>query len=110
MHQWLGDGAYALTATYGGSNGALYEMIALTTHVGDNQGGAGRDVNPNWDTAAVQSECLASLRAAGFPDEVTGVAAAATRFFDLGICFQVGASARVRFSLSSSCADNRFNP
>ena len=103
MHQWFGDGAYALTATYGGVGGETYEMIALTTYDGSGDGeeeeggaasgagsssGGGRDTNPNWDTAAVKDECLERLRAAGFPEEVTAVAAAATRFFDLGIGFQ----------------------
>jgi hypothetical protein len=33
MHQWFGDGTYALTATYGAGDEA-FDMIALTTYQG----------------------------------------------------------------------------
>jgi 2-polyprenyl-6-methoxyphenol hydroxylase-like FAD-dependent oxidoreductase len=77
------DGAYALTATYGGGAGGPCEMVALTT---SDEGGA-MGANPLWDSNALRGDCVRRLEAAGMPNEVTAVAHAATRFFDIGVRF-----------------------
>ena len=49
VHQWFGEGVYALTATYGGLNGERFEMLAVVFR--DDDAAA---ENPNWDRSEVK--------------------------------------------------------
>lgn len=79
-HQWFGEGAYALTATYGGLDGQKFEMVASVF----------RDERPtsenaDWNPAEVREACLERLLAAGHCDEVIRVVEGCDRFFELGV-------------------------
>ena len=78
------DGAYALTGSYGGLQGKIFDMIALTTYEDSTR----IDSNAAWDTGDSKTSTLERLQVGEFPSEVTDVAAAATRFFDIGVRFQ----------------------
>eukprot|EP00953_Heterococcus_sp_UTEX-ZZ885_P030771 16228-Heterococcus_DN1.PRE.1 len=106
LHQWFGDtgaqirhcyepaalelaihkpvlsNTYALTATYGGIDSKQFDMIYAVYHVGGNTG----DENASWQQSEVKGECLARLSKNSFPQEVTAVAAACTRFFEDAYC------------------------
>jgi hypothetical protein len=73
---------YALTATYGGIDSKQFDMIYAVYHVGGNTG----DENASWQQSDVKGECLARLSKNSFPQEVTAVAAACTRFFEVCVC------------------------
>ncbi|CAM9780338.1 unnamed protein product [Chrysoparadoxa australica] len=81
LHAWLGPQSYTFSATFGGID-RNYDMVASVTR------GDPVAANVGWDASNVQRECIESLRAGGFPHEVTHVAEAAERFFQLGIYFQ----------------------
>jgi hypothetical protein len=70
---------YALTATYGGIDSFQFDMIYAVYHAG----GATSDENASWQQSDVKGECLARLAKNSFPQEVTAVAAACTRFFEV---------------------------
>merc|ERR1711972_25003 len=83
FHQWLSDGVYGLTASYGGINGAKSDMIALVFR--------GEEVseNPDWDTNEVKEDCIRRLDAAKFPEEIKQLARAADRFFEIGVYYHL---------------------
>mmetsp|Transcript_66685 Transcript_66685/g.124551 ORF Transcript_66685/g.124551 Transcript_66685/m.124551 type:complete len:500 (+) Transcript_66685:49-1548(+) len=79
--QHFGEDLYALTATYGGRNNELYEMIALIF----------RDDSPvseniDWELADLRSQCMRRLEDAGLTGEPSQVATGCDRFFELGVC------------------------
>lgn len=81
VHQWFGEGVYALTATYGGLDGKQFEMLAVVF----------RDDSPvaenaNWNPAEVKDSCLERLQAAGHVEEVLELAKGCKRYFELGVC------------------------
>ncbi|CAK9062056.1 unnamed protein product [Durusdinium trenchii] len=81
VHQWFGQGVYALTATYGGLDGKMFEMLAVVF-----RDDAPVAENPNWNPVEVKDNCLERLRAAGHRDEVLELAKSCSRFFELGVC------------------------
>jgi 2-polyprenyl-6-methoxyphenol hydroxylase-like FAD-dependent oxidoreductase len=98
VHQWFAPGAYALAFSAGvGSLHAGQEADAApgyeTPDAGAHclalcwQDASPAAENPNWDASEVRAACLARLAAGGFPSEVSALAAAATRFFEIGVCF-----------------------
>ncbi|CAE7174096.1 ZEP [Symbiodinium pilosum] len=80
VHQWFGQGVYALTATYGGIGGKRFEMMAVVFREE-----APVAENADWDPAEIKDSCLERLRSAGQPEEVLQVAAGCERFFELGV-------------------------
>ncbi|CAK9000737.1 unnamed protein product [Durusdinium trenchii] len=104
VHQWFGQGVYALTATYGGLDGKMFEMLAVVF-----RDDAPVAENPNWNPVEVKDNCLERLRAAGHRDEVLELAKSCSRFFELGVCERtlpgaVGAFIRDNFfRASTSC-------
>eukprot|EP00471_Norrisiella_sphaerica_P013242 CAMPEP_0184503136 /NCGR_PEP_ID=MMETSP0113_2-20130426/51709_1 /TAXON_ID=91329 /ORGANISM="Norrisiella sphaerica, Strain BC52" /LENGTH=491 /DNA_ID=CAMNT_0026892573 /DNA_START=85 /DNA_END=1560 /DNA_ORIENTATION=- len=83
LHQWFGDGTYALSAQYKGIGEEPYEMIALVFLDTD----PNTDENPNWETAAVKEACISRLRSTSNPQEVVDLASRCDRFFDLGVYY-----------------------
>jgi len=80
FHQWLGDGAYCLSASYGGENDCLALCYADDTPASENAG---------WqDATAGREACETRLRAASFPEEVLAVSAAAERFYETSVYFR----------------------
>lgn len=86
FHQWLGDGAYALSASYGSGapGGAAQDMLALC-YADPDAGGE----NAGWQsTEALRGACERRLRAAGMPPEVESLCAAATRFYETSVFYR----------------------
>ena len=80
FHQWLGDGAYCLSASYGGTNDCLALCYADAAPASENAG---------WqDADAGREAVLARLAAARFPREVTRVAENAARFYETSVYFR----------------------
>lgn len=86
FHQWLGDGAYCLSASYGGGGegGTMNDMLALC------YADASPDTeNAGWqDADSARQTCEQRLSAASFPAEVTALAAAASRFYETSVYFR----------------------
>mmetsp|Transcript_14687 Transcript_14687/g.24562 ORF Transcript_14687/g.24562 Transcript_14687/m.24562 type:complete len:320 (-) Transcript_14687:126-1085(-) len=81
IHQWFGDGTYALTAQYRGLNSEPFEMIALVFRdENDNE-------NSNWDTGEVKKMCVDRLKQTNNPQEVVDLAQRCDRFFDVGVYY-----------------------
>jgi 2-polyprenyl-6-methoxyphenol hydroxylase-like FAD-dependent oxidoreductase len=80
LHQWFGPGVYALTATYGGRDGARYEQCVVVRA----ETAALPAINAEWGTAQVRDAMAAACAGAGMPAHVTALAAACTRCFELG--------------------------
>jgi len=81
VHQWFGEGVYALTATYGGLDGKRFEMLAVVF-----RDDSPVEENANWDPAEVKDNCLDRLQRAGHIQEVLELAKSCDRFFELGVC------------------------
>eukprot|EP00434_Breviolum_minutum_P009218 symbB.v1.2.008123.t1/scaffold500.1/size195150/13 len=81
VHQWFGEGVYALTATYGGLDGKRFEMLAVVF-----RDDSPVEENANWDPAEVKDNCLERLQRAGHIQEVLELAKSCDRFFELGVC------------------------
>ncbi|CAE7792890.1 ZEP [Symbiodinium sp. CCMP2592] len=80
VHQWFGQGVYALTATYGGIGGKRFEMMAVVFREE-----APAAENADWDPAEIKDSCLQRLQQAGHAGEVLEVAKGCERFFELGV-------------------------
>jgi 2-polyprenyl-6-methoxyphenol hydroxylase-like FAD-dependent oxidoreductase len=98
VHQWFAPGAYALAFSAG--VGSLHAGEEGDAAPGSEAPDAGAHClalcwqdaspaaeNPNWDASEVRAACLARLQAGSFPSEVKALATAATRFFEIGVCF-----------------------
>jgi salicylate hydroxylase len=88
FHQWLGDGAYALSASYGGleAQGGGNDVLALCYADGD----AGVE-NAGWGAdgeSALRSKCETTLRDSAMPTEVLRLCDAATRFYETSVYFR----------------------
>jgi len=80
FHQWLGDGAYCLSASYGGENDCLALCYADDNPASENAG---------WQDAGEARGALeARLRSAKMPDEVLKVAMAAERLYETSVYFR----------------------
>lgn len=83
LHQWFGENAYALTASYGES-----EMVALVYCADDDA-----SENAAWQTGgkAAKAACVRRLAEAGMPAEVAAVAEASpdSGWFDVGVRWHV---------------------
>ena len=89
MNQWLGDGCYALTATYGGLRGLQHMLAVVYNEKEDSRFGS----NADW-TADQKQSAADSLRARlkdaglGHVEELEAILAASFRdgrFFESGI-------------------------
>lgn len=84
FHQWMGDGAYCLTASYGGGVSGGNDMVALC--YSDTL--SGRE-NQKWDTAeALRESFLKRMAAAQMPAEVMEVAQKAERFYETSVFYR----------------------
>lgn len=89
FHQWLGDGAYCLSASYGGAGAGgpaiMNDMLALCY-----ADAVSSTENPGWldDTSAARAIMQDKLKGADFPAEVNRVAEAATRFYETSVYFR----------------------
>eukprot|EP00747_Dinoflagellata_sp_TGD_P033006 gnl/TRDRNA2_/TRDRNA2_136344_c0_seq2.p1 gnl/TRDRNA2_/TRDRNA2_136344_c0~~gnl/TRDRNA2_/TRDRNA2_136344_c0_seq2.p1 ORF type:complete len:419 (-),score=81.24 gnl/TRDRNA2_/TRDRNA2_136344_c0_seq2:34-1290(-) len=83
FHQWFSKGVYGLVATYGGRGGGRSDMIAFVYR------GEESDENADWNSNDAQKEILRRLEEAGMPEDMKRVAAAAERFFDIGVYFHL---------------------
>ena len=85
FHQWLGDGAYCLSASYGGAAGARHDMLALCY-----ADPVAKTENAGWadDTSEAKAACAERLRAAAFPAEVTALCDQAERFYETSVFFR----------------------
>ena len=80
FHQWLGDGAYCLSASYGNENDCLALCYSDEQPESENAG---------WvDASGAAAACQARLRAANFPSEVLEVASSAERFYETSVYFR----------------------
>lgn len=82
VQQWFGDGAYCLSYTGGRGEGAR-DMMALCISDADER----VDENTEWDSSAVQAECMHQLSTRGFPAELEALAANSERWFEIGVRF-----------------------
>ena len=93
FHQWLGDGAYCLSASYGGENDCLALCYADESPASENAG---------WvDAGEAREATAARLNRAGFPSEVTNLAASAERFYETSVYFR---QPSLRWSTSDGAA------
>ena len=84
FHQWLGDGAYCLSASYGAGGGAASDVLALCYR----DASAGGE-NAGWEGGGgLRDACLARLRAADMPAEVLRVGEAAERFYETSVFYR----------------------
>ena len=84
FHQWLGDGAYCLSASYGNGGGAASDVLALCYR----DASAGGE-NAGWEGGGgLRDACLARLRAADMPVEVLRVGEAAERFYETSVYYR----------------------
>jgi len=85
FHQWLGDGAYCLSASYGSAAaGVTQEMLALCYADAD----PGVE-NQAWeDNGALRSAFESRLRAARMPAELGAFASAAERFYETAVYYR----------------------
>mmetsp|Transcript_41521 Transcript_41521/g.88590 ORF Transcript_41521/g.88590 Transcript_41521/m.88590 type:complete len:405 (-) Transcript_41521:288-1502(-) len=80
FHQWLGDGAYCLSASYGGENDCLALCYSDDDPASENAG---------WqDAGEARGACEARLREARFPQEVLALASSAERFYETSVYFR----------------------
>jgi len=89
FHQWLGDGAYCLSASYGALDGGVTDVLALCY-----RGDAGERLetvaeNPSWgEGGALREAVIGRLRDAHFPAEVLELAEAAERIYETPVYFR----------------------
>ena len=83
FHQWLGDGAYCLSASYGGGASGGSDMLALC-YSDANPGSE----NAGWDSDSLRDSTLARMRAARMPDEVLALAEAGERFYETSVNYR----------------------
>ena len=97
FHQWLGDGVYALSASYGdpsASGAAGNDMLAVCYADAD----AGAE-NAGWaGCESLRADCDARLRAAAMPAEVLELNQAASRYYETAVYFR-----NPSFSWASAC-------
>ena len=84
MHQWFGDGAYALLASYRGVGGRLYDQVVVCER-DDTE----REENASYERRAGTPEeareaLIASARAARLPKELLDVAMRSERVIEVG--------------------------
>lgn len=87
FHQYLGDGGYALSASYGGRLGVVEEMVALCTREPES-GARGAAENAGWEEDALRERALSRAAAAQMPEDLTRVIRAASRFYETPVCFR----------------------
>ncbi|CAM9099080.1 unnamed protein product [Discosporangium mesarthrocarpum] len=83
VHQWFGGDTYGLTATYGGMGDKKYEMLWAVYPDSSSKG-----ENTAWDAINCKDSYLQRLEERGFPLEVTMVAKASERYFELGVHYR----------------------
>lgn len=85
LHQWFGEGAYCLAASYGGLGGKTYDQCVV---VSADEGAGGTDavgINAAWERSdAVRAAMGQQLQAARMPAELLDLAGACGRCFELG--------------------------
>jgi len=86
LHQWFGQGAYCLSATYGGRDGQMYDQCVVV--YGSDDAAGLPAINANWDTTEARQAMISRLEQANMPDEVLQLAAACDRHFELGSYFR----------------------
>ncbi|KAL1508628.1 hypothetical protein AB1Y20_004724 [Prymnesium parvum] len=83
FHQWMGDGVYCLSASYGGGADGGNDMIALCFR----EEAAGSE-NAKWDAEALRAPTLARMKAARMPAEVLALADGADRFYATSVYYR----------------------
>jgi len=79
VHQWFGDGAYAL-AYSGGKGERGRDMLALCVADGSKVA-----ENEAWAEGSGREQCTAMLQAAAMPEELVDLVGASERIFDIGV-------------------------
>jgi len=82
LHQWFGEGAYALTATYGGVDGKRFDQIVLVTDEPEAQ-----PENVDYEEGSRRANLISGLEHGGMPEELLLMPEQCQRFFEVGVYF-----------------------
>jgi len=92
FHQWLGDGGYALSASYGAGTDHVEDMVVLcSTTAAMQDGEIGKSENTGWEAGdgMVKERALRQAAVAGMPPEVIKVIKGSERFYETEVRFRL---------------------